>query len=726
MPRLVVLLTAVLAFASVGGARLPATAAEPVPEYVVVQVEQAEARAQSIDGIAPSLADQGFQRVAVPPGYTADQYAAELQALPGFVSVVPDARAYAAALPDDPLYTLNQATYFGLIKAPAAWDLSTGAGHEVIVAVLDSGMDTRHPEFSSRAWENTRDASRDGIDDDSNGCVDDLNGCRFVDLTSANRDGCGYTSSAAVGNILDDHGRTGADQNSHGTLVAGIIGASGNNGAGITGVSWNVRIMPVKVLDCGPTGSPTGSVFNVAQGIDYARRMGARIINLSLAANGSTADSPVLRKAVADAEAQGIIIVAAAGNHSPASSDVGPGYPAAYTQFANVVAVGASDLNGNWATFSNYGPSLDLAAPGVSIASTTRTDLGFAAPYGSDTRGGTSFSTPLVTGVIALGIARNPNLPMGDYLDALYASASPAPPAAHGQNWAGAGIVDAGKFVARIPLTLSGSALRDFKDVPFGTELRAFVGGQECGRTTTASIGPVSLYTLRVRSAAEQTDCGQPGSKVRVLVGGFETTNDITWLGRDQPIGFLDQDLSAVSPAPGPVVVQVLNGGWSNIAHLDASGGLPNALAGFASSWSAVFRWDPTGEGVLGGVYRRFVKDAPDFVNDIGSLGRYEAIWIDGARANVATPNPNPTPGRSVGLSPGWNNVVYTGSARSIADALVDSAGKYLRVMQFDNATGTWLSHVPGLPRYLNDFNGLFQLQVYWIYMTEPGEIVMR
>lgn len=726
MPRLVVLLVVVLGVLSPAGARPPAFAAEAEPEYLIVQHERGEARAQSLDGVAPSLADQGFRRLPVPAGISAEDYAATLRAMPGFTSVAPDARAYAAALPNDPLFALNQASYMGLIKAPAAWDLSTGAGHEVIVAVLDSGVDTRHPEFSARLWTNDRDPSLDGIDDDNNGCIDDRNGCRFVDLTSANRDACGYTSSAATGAILDDHGRPGSEQNSHGTQVAGIIGAAGNNGAGIAGVAWNVRIMPVKVLDCGPTGDPGGSVFNVAQGIDYARRMGARIINLSLAASGSAADTPVLRQAIADAEAQGVIIVAAAGNHRTASSEVGPGYPAAYTQFANVVATGAADLNGNWATFSNYGPALDIAAPGVAIASTVRTDLGFASPYGSNVRGGTSFSTPLVTGVIALGIARNPNLPVSDYLDALYASASPAPPAGHGQNWAGAGIVDAGKFVARIPLSLSGSALHDFKDVPFGTELRAFVGGQECGRTTTASVGPVSIYTLRVRSAGEQLDCGVPGAKVRVLVAGFETINEITWPGRDEPIGFLDEDLFAVSPAPGPVVVQVLNGGWSNIAHLDASGSLPNALAGFASPWTTVLRWEPTGDGLLGGVYRRFVKDAPEYVNDIPSLGRYEAIWIDGARANVATPNPNPTPGRSVGLRPGWNNIVYTGSARSVADALVDAAGKYNRVMHFDNATGTWASHVPGLPRYLNDFNGLFQLQVYWIYMTEPGEIVMR
>ncbi|MCA9829983.1 MAG: S8 family serine peptidase [Dehalococcoidia bacterium] len=726
MPRLVVLLLFAVAIAAAGGSRLPILAAEPALDYLIVQLDSGGARAQSVDGIAPSLEDQGFRRIPVPPGYTADEYAAELRSLPGFISVVPDVRAYAAALPDDPLFPVNQAAYLGLIKAPGAWDLSTGAAHEVIVAVLDSGMDTRHPELNSRLWENIRDASRDGIDDDNNGCVDDLNGCRFVDLTSSNRDGCGYSSSAATGNILDDHGRAGSDQNSHGTLVAGIIGAAGNNGAGLTGVSWDVRLMPVKVLDCGPTGSPSGSVYNVAQGIDYARRMGARIINLSLAANGATADTPVLRKAVADAEAQGVIIVAAAGNHTPSSSDVGPGYPAAYTQFSNVVAVGASDLNGDWATFSNYGPALDIAAPGVSIASTTRTDLGFASPYGADTRGGTSFSTPLVAGVIALGIARNPNLPMNDYLDLLFASAAPARPAVHGQNWAGAGIVDAAKFVARIPLTLSGSALRDFKDVPFGTEIRAFVGAQECGRTTTTAVGPVSLYTLRVKSAGEQIDCGVPGSRVRVIVGGFETTNEITWPGRDLPIGFLDEDLTAVSPPPGPVVVQVLNGGWSNIAQLETTGPPGAVLASFGSPWTTVLRWDPSAGGLLGGVYRRYLKDAPGYVNDLDSLGRYEAIWIDGARANVATPNPNPVAGRSVALLAGWNNIVYTGSARSVADALVDSAGKYARVMQFDNATGTWTSHVPGMPRYLNDFNGLFQLQVYWIYMNEPGVIVMR
>jgi subtilisin family serine protease len=136
----------------------------------------------------------------------------------------------------------------------------------------------------------------------------------------------------------------------------------------------------------------------VAQGIDYARRM--ERISLSL---GSRDDRQVVRDAIQAAQRDGIIVVAAAGN---ISGDAGTLYPAAYTEFSNVVAVGASTMSGQWASFSRYGPAVDFAAPGVEIVGPLRSDLGLANPYGRAELGGTSFATPLVTGMFALMMSR--------------------------------------------------------------------------------------------------------------------------------------------------------------------------------------------------------------------------------------------------------------------------------------------------------------------------------
>ena len=713
-------------------AAAPPDVSAQLPEeraFVVVQLRDESGIFRSqVEGPAPSLAEQGFARLEVPEGIDVDRYVEQLRADPSVLSADAETRLFAADTPNDSFYASNQSTYMNLINAPKAWDLVTGSAEPTLVAILDSGMDLNHPDLRGNIAENLRDASSDGIDDDGNGCVDDRYGCRFVDLTTQNRDGCGYSSSARNGAVTDDNGRPGTERHSHGTLVSGIAGAIGNNGAGVAGVAWKVKLLTVKVLDCGPGGTlPSGSPFNIAEGIDYARRMGARIINISIAGRpgDQLADTASLRKAIQDAANDGVIIVAAAGNHAPGAGQVGPGYPGAYTQFANLVTVGASDQAGQWASFSNYGPAVDLAAPGVGIAGPARTDLGLANPYGA--LDGTSFSTPLVAGVFALLISRNPNLTVAEYIAAATAAATPAAAAPHGLNWAGAGLVNAGGAVGRIPLSSTGAALRDFKDVPDGTEVRALIGSAECGATTARTFGVFSRYTIRVRPEAETPGCGAPGKTVTFLVGGFPATQTIAWGGKDESLGFLSKDLSSVSPPPGAIIVQTLNGTWSNIAQLEAGGPLPGTLVSLASPWDTVYRWDPL-KALFDrkGAYRIFTKEAPAYAIDLPEIQRYDAIWINAARANIATGNPQPNPDRIVDLHPGWNNFVWTGSNQSVAEALAPVEGKYTQVLQFDNANNTWRTHLPGQARYLNDFGGLFKLQVYWVFMTAPGTVVMN
>ncbi|MCC6381813.1 MAG: S8 family serine peptidase, partial [Dehalococcoidia bacterium] len=650
----------------------------PTPgERVVVQYATGVHAQAAGPGLpAPSLEERGYRAVTVPAGQSREQFIAELRRDPNVVSAEPDARVYAAVVPNDPYYTANQAAYMAQINAPAGWELETGS-HTVVVAVLDTGLDVTHPEFAGRLWENARDATADGVDDDGNKCTDDRYGCRFVDVTSQNGAGCGYTSSARTGAIADDHGKPGDRDHSHGTLVAGIIGAAGDNGVGVSGVAWDVRLMTVKVLDCGPLGSePNGSMLNVAQGIDYARRMGANVINLSLStrAGDTSGDIQALRDAIQAASDAGVIIVAAAGNHGAGDAQVSPGYPAAYTQYGNVIGVGAADANNSWATFSNYGPGVDFAAPGLNVAGTTRTNLGLSAPYGAQS--GTSVSTPLVSGFFALLVGRNSTLPAADYLQIARATATQPPPGAGPDNWAGAGVVNLGAALARIPMTLTGAALKDWKDVPAGTDVRAFVGAVDCGATLTTTFGPSARYSLRVKTDAEVAGCGAPGRTVRLTVGGQPAEPTFTWGLRNTDLGLVNRDVSSVSPPPGAIVVQTLNGGWSNVAQLDPGGPLPLALANLGVPWTSVLKWDPQKVVVDRlGSYRHFAKNAPAYAADLSELRLYDAIWVDAGQGNVASLNPNPAAGRLVFLQQGWNNFVYTGSNRAVGDALSGLAG---------------------------------------------------
>lgn len=727
---LFLVLVALGAPAADGSGLLPVEAAAPAGGYVVVQRAAGLVQAQTVDGKPPTPADQGFETLAVPAGKTAAQYADELRAQPGVLSAEPDAQVQAANIPNDPYYLPEQSSYLAPIGAPAAWDLTTGS-KQVVVAVLDSGIDLNHPDFAGRLWQNPADAYSDGIDHDHNGCINDRYGCRFVSLNQANKAQCGYTSSTPTGQVSDDD--IGGSRG-HGTFVSGIIGAAGDNNIGVTGVAWNVQLMTVKVLDCGsgPLQIPTGYISDVAQGIVYATQMGANIINLSLAidATAPNADVPVMRSAIQYAQAQGVIIVAAAGNHTPGSSDVGVGYPGAYTEFPNLVTVGASDnLHGNtYADYSNYGPAITLAAPGNSITSTIRSDIGQPNPYGtSNSEGGTSYATPLVTGMFALMMSRNSRLSYQDYIAIAKAAATPAtggPP-----NWAGAGVINIGAAVARVPMTVTGSALHDWiTDVPLGTEVRAQVGSVVCGLTTTFAVGTLERYSLRIKSAAEQTGCGMPGSTVDIYIGGIAAQPELTWGGINTDLGLPNQDFTTVSPPPGPVVVQSLNSDWSNIAFLDGPGSGDAALASLPTPWTAAYHWDPlklSFNGMLG-AFQRVVRGGPDYADDWNPIQTYDAFWVDGPAVNLASVNPNPPTGRVVYLQKGWNNFTYTGTSSKVSDALAQIAGNYTQVLQYDNPTETWLSNIPGQPRRLQGFGGLFTFKVYWIYMTAPGSITMK
>jgi endonuclease YncB( thermonuclease family) len=266
---------------------------------------------------------------------------------------------------------------------------------------------------------NPGEIDNNGIDDDGNGCVDDLNGCAFV---TNSLPGC---QNVTNGFISDDIG--------HGTFVAGIIAAA-NNGVGMVGVAPNVRIMPIKVLDCFGSGDSEA----VARGIAYAARQGARVINVSL---GGLTESEVVHQAViAAARDYRAVVVAAAGNSG------GPpvSFPA---RLPEVLAVGATSSNpAARASFSSYGPEVDVVATGEGVVGTVPpARCFFILPcYGSEPYGagaGTSFSTPLVSGLAALMLSVDPNLTPEQIINQIKSTATPLPPGAT-PGWAGAGRIN--------------------------------------------------------------------------------------------------------------------------------------------------------------------------------------------------------------------------------------------------------------------------------------------
>lgn len=274
------------------------------------------------------------------------------------------------------------------IQAEKAWDIETGS-KRIIVAVIDSGVDYKNENLRDNIWTNEKERNGTiGIDDDSNGFIDDIYGYNFFNDTS---------------NPMDDYG--------HGTHCAGTIGAKGNDGVGITGVAWDVRIMSIKFL--GDNGQ--GTLENGIRSILYATKMGANIMNNSW---GGDPFSDLMKEAIEEANRKNVIFVAAAGNYAQLS-DLNPVYPANY-DVENVIAVAALENNGALASFSNYGgKTVHVAAPGYNILSTIlRGEL--------DSWSGTSMAAPHVSGIAALLLSKFPSLKPVEVKNRLIKTSVPA------------------------------------------------------------------------------------------------------------------------------------------------------------------------------------------------------------------------------------------------------------------------------------------------------------
>lgn len=284
--------------------------------------------------------------------------------------------------------TVSQPGTTGIdIKWQPVFDQTTLRGEGTIVAVIDSGMNSDHPDLLTNLWTNPLEPSFDGIDNDANNLVDDVHGWNFINNTNQYSDDLG-----------------------HGTLAAGFIGAA-NDTHGVVGVAPHTKIMPLKVLDS----VGNGSTANVIKAINYAVSHGANVINMSF--GGPNASTTPLITACNDAIQAGVVLVAAAGNSNQSIED----NDFAPANINGVIAVGSIDSNGAKASFSNTGNKLSVVAPGQFMLGTrantshenTNTVLndGSEAPDGYIIVSGTSFSAPLVSGAALLLHEQNANWP---------------------------------------------------------------------------------------------------------------------------------------------------------------------------------------------------------------------------------------------------------------------------------------------------------------------------
>jgi subtilisin family serine protease len=327
--------------------------------------------------------------VDLPPGSDLTAAAARFARQPGVRAAVPDRPVYPDLIPNDPLYHLQW--HLPKIHAPAGWSVTTGLS-STIIAIIDAGIDTTHPDLAAKVWNNPSPGSDPSY-------PNDLHGWNFVENN----------------NDVDPVPMLGQSNSvvSHGTLVAGTAAAVTNDDYGCAGVDWQAKLMPLKIFD----NNGNGTVANVVLAMDYAIAHGAKIINMSLGGSWTTAYTPAIEAAYN----AGIVVVCAAGNQSQGLSDDQSTWESPVCndgpnplQDNMILGVGATDQQDRLAYYSNYDTStghhfVDLCAPGNAIYGPLFYEAGFPGFetwWGTDT--GTSFSSPQVAGAAGLLLAQNP------------------------------------------------------------------------------------------------------------------------------------------------------------------------------------------------------------------------------------------------------------------------------------------------------------------------------
>ncbi|MCA1767734.1 MAG: S8 family serine peptidase [Idiomarina sp.] len=445
------------------------------------------------------------------------------------------------ATPDDPafgdMWALENTGQSGGtpgvdIDARPAWDITTGDSN-IVIGVIDSGVDYTHPDLAGNMWVNPGEVCDNGVDDDGNGVIDDC---------------YGYSAVTSTGDPMDENG--------HGTHVAGTIGASANNGVGVTGVNWDVQIVGCQFLDASGFGSTAGAI----ECIDYMTNLKVNHgVNLVATNNswGGGAYSESLRTAISDSTDQGIMFITAAGNDG-IDADVTPSYPGSY-DLDGIVNVANTNRNDEMTGSSTYGlQSVDLGAPGTEILSTYLND-GYA------TATGTSMSSPHVAGVAGLIWSIAPHLTVAEVKQILMDSGESLP--------ALSGTTVSGKRLNALS-ALEGADPDPSYRLTLSPAMQEIVAGDST--TLTLDVGSIADWTgtvdlsvsaepqLDVSLSANQAD---EGDSVDVQVSTTDETQwgeySITVSGSDVETGEITREVSST--------VYVLPQGLSDFYYDDAA-----------------------------------------------------------------------------------------------------------------------------------------------------------
>lgn len=340
------------------------------------------------------------RKLAVPAGQTVLSMIRRYERLASVEYAEPNYLVSASALPSDEYFS-NQ-WYLKRIQAPEAWDVNTQSKN-IVIAVIDSGVQVHHPDLEANMWTNPAEIKNNNKDDDRNGLIDDIYGWDFVNnfADPSPKFHSGFTEGGII----------------HGTVVASIAAGIGNNNIGVSGITWQAKIMALKALD----DKGNGDTDAVIKSIDYAVAKGANVINLSFVGFGY---SRSLQDAIARAVNAGVIVVAAGGNEQPTHNglnlDQRPLYPACYRDAAGkklVIGVAATDALDQKAEFSGFGTRcIDISAPGIGFYTGTvyapdkSSDGKFFNQFYDGYWSGTSMAVPIISGTVALIQGTNPNL----------------------------------------------------------------------------------------------------------------------------------------------------------------------------------------------------------------------------------------------------------------------------------------------------------------------------
>lgn len=436
-----------------------------------------------------------------------------LKNLPGvaFTERVPE--YYSLLTPNDPSFTVNTTTQWGLykIQAPLAWDITTGTS-STLVAVVDDAVKLNHQDLTGNLWANPGEIGGNGIDDDGNGYIDDVNGWDAADRDNdANPPGTATNSNFT-----------------HGTHCAGIVAAKTNNAIGVASIGFNISYIPVKCKLSSTSGS---SIQAAMEGVQYALNTPAKVISMSW---GGSSSSSVEQLVFDYAFQSGVSLIAAAGNNGNQT----PFYPANYN---NVLAIGNTASTDARSASSNYGNWIDLMAPGTNIYNCL---AGSTSSYGNQT--GTSMACPMVAGTAGLMLSVNPGLSPAMIYKCLKDSADNI----NAQNTTIIGLIGSGRLNAKRAVQC---AVNGFKPVARFNESNNQVCAGAPIQFTDQSWGSPTSWAWSFQGGTPATSTLQnpivswntPGTYTVELIAtnarGSDTltqTNYIVVLGASQPLPF--------------------------------------------------------------------------------------------------------------------------------------------------------------------------------------------